>query len=208
MTSEELRQDKRFQLLLVLEYDALLPFLHEQLREGTIIMKTYVGFLLFFVSMYCWEAMGDVQAGLISLGHLAKATGLGMLLAVTVLIVVHESIHGVAYKLMGAKKVSFGANWQKFYFYAIADKFVVGRKAFVFIALAPFLVVLGLSACSMLILPGHYKWMVLGAVFVHSLACVGDFAMLGFYEKHRHFAEMLTFDEESEGRSYVYVREH
>ena len=57
------------------------------------------------------------------------------------LVPIHEYIHALAYKSQGAATTSFDANWKKFYFMAIADKFVASKKEFQIIALAPFITI-------------------------------------------------------------------
>jgi len=50
----------------------------------------------------------------------------------------HEYIHVLAYKSKGAKNTSCDANLKKFYFMAIAYRFVANKKEFQIVALAPF----------------------------------------------------------------------
>src|SRR6201989_3055301 len=65
---------------------------------------------------------------------------LGILL-ILALVPIHELIHGLAYKLLGAKNTSYDVHLKKFYFLAIADKFVTSEREFKIIALAPFLII-------------------------------------------------------------------
>ncbi len=62
-------------------------------------------------------------------------------LFVALLIPLHEALHAFAYRLLGAKKTSFDVNLKKFYFIALADKFVTNRMELMFVALLPFAVI-------------------------------------------------------------------
>lgn len=208
MTSEQLQQDPAYQLMLILPHDNLLPFIQEQLSGKTRIMRGYFLFnILLFISLAVL-AYRDVQNGLLSWDDVLKSFGLGTLLVFTVLIVLHEAVHGVAYKMAGAPKVTYGVNWRKFYFYAVAHRFVAGRKAFTVVALAPFVVISVLTILLSIFSPVELKWVLFSVLFMHTGACAGDFAMMGFYEQHRHFADLLTFDDVERKISYFYVKEN
>lgn len=207
MTVQELRRNGNFQPLLMLRHDELLPFIQEQMRNRTWTMRGY--FLLNFVlvGFLVWQVMADVQGDRLAMGKILQYFVLGTFLVFTLFIPCHEGIHGLAYKIVGAPKVSFGANWRKFYFYAIADQFVASRKVFIFIALAPFVVLSAFLLCSIGLASPAFRWLWYGALLMHTGACVGDFAMLSFYEKHRNFSEILTFDDVEEQRSFFYMKD-
>jgi hypothetical protein len=135
---------------------------------------------------------------------LSQAFGIAIILLFTITIVLHEMVHGIAYKLNGAPRISFGVNWREFYFYAVADQFVLGRKAFTFVALSPFISIsLGLIV-SISVLGQFGKWILFFSLFLHTGACAGDFVMLSFFEINKKFKKMLTFDDVKAGLSYFY----
>ncbi|TAF66939.1 MAG: DUF3267 domain-containing protein [Cytophagales bacterium] len=119
------------------------------------------------------------------------------------LIPLHELIHGLAYRLVGAKKVSYGANLKKFIFYALADKFVVSYKEFIIVALAPFLVVYLVNIILFLVLPTTGAYACLGLTFVHSLLCGGDFGLLSFFHENKS-KQLVTYDDVAKQASYFY----
>jgi hypothetical protein len=170
-------------------------------------MRVYLLFNLLLLFVLLLLAYQDVQKDLMSWGLMLKSFGLGTLLVFTVLIPVHEVIHGLAYRLMGAPKVSYGVNWRKFYFYAVADHFVVGRKPFFIVALAPFAFVSVLAIVLTFFVPVELKGVLFSVLLMHSGACAGDFAMVGFYEQHQHYSEILTFDDVNRKISYFYVKD-
>ena len=122
------------------------------------------------------------------------------------LIVAHELLHGLAIKITGAKKVNYGAYFRKFIFYAEADKHILNKKQFAFIALAP-LVVIKIFTVLGTILFFHHP-LVYFLVFVmcaHSLFCAGDIGLLSiFYNNGK--TEIFTFDVKDEKKSYYFRR--
>lgn len=207
MTTEQLQQDPSCSLLLMLPHDDMLPFLQEQISARSKTMHYYLALNALIIAGMAVVAVLDVRSGLIGWGGILKNFGLGTLLVFTILIAVHEGIHGLAYKLAGAPDVSFGVSWRKFYFYAVANKFIVGHKFFLLIALAPFVVISAGVIGGLFFADVWMKWVLLSILFMHTGACVGDFAMLAFYEKHRHLGKILTFDDVDRKISYFYVKD-
>lgn len=207
MTTEQLQQDPSYHLLLMLPHDDLLPFLQDQLSGRSNTMRLYIALNVVILLSLVYFAIKDVQSGTYSWDGILGGFGLGIFAVFTVLIAAHEGIHGIAYKLAGAPRVSFGVSWRKFYFYAVADKFVIGRNDFLLVALAPFVVISALAIGGLFIAGDALKWVLLGILFFHTGACAGDFAMLAFYEKNRHLGTILTFDDVEKKLSYFYVKE-
>ena len=127
----------------------------------------------------------------------------GLLFCFTLLIVVHELLHGIAYKLMGAKQVYFGAMLSQLIFYAGSDQEKFNGKQFRFIAIAPFVSILTAGLLSLLLLPQYFLF-ILTVLFAHSFFCVGDFAVLNFMQQY-DLDEICTYDSRSEGKTYYYL---
>lgn len=131
--------------------------------------------------------------------------GLGSLFSVTVLIVIHELIHAVAYLLVGARHISFGMQLRKFMFYVLSDKDVVNYKQFKIVALAPAIVVSILSLMALWIFYQQPIFYFFVPIFgLHSVFCGGDFGLLCFFQ-NRTEQEILTFDVKAEGKTYFYA---
>lgn len=207
MTTEQLQQDSSYNLLLMLPHDDLLPFLQEHLNFRSKTMRYYLILNMLILAGMAVTAVFDVRYSIISWGGILKYFGLGTLLVFTLLIAVHEGIHGLAYKIAGAPEVSFGVSWRKFYFYAVANKFIVNHTSFLLIALAPFVVISAGAIGGLFFADVWLKWVLLSILFLHTGACAGDFAMLAFYEKHRHLGKILTYDDTEKKISYFYVKD-
>ena len=130
---------------------------------------------------------------------------LGVLLTL-VLVPFHELIHGLAYKLARAKNTSYDANLRKFYFLAIADKFVTSRQEFKIIALAPFFII-SLSLLMVSFLTGEpWKVTLFTTLLIHTIACSGDFALLGYFEFNKK-KEVVTYDDKKKNVSFFYGKD-
>lgn len=207
MTVEKLQNDTSFQLLLMLRHDEILGFVQDEFSSRTWSMRLYILLNFLLLAVIVVFAVLDIRNALIGWDKLLGYFSLGILLVFTLLIPLHEGIHGLAYKLVGAPRVSYGVNWKKFYFYAVADKFVIDRNSFIFIALAPFFVITLLIVAIFFMAFVEMKWVLWGVLFMHTAACAGDFAMVSFYEKYRECEEMVTFDDVKENISFFYVKE-
>jgi hypothetical protein len=121
------------------------------------------------------------------------------------LLPLHEYIHVLAYKSQGAKNTSYDANLKKFYFMALADKFVANKKEFEVIGLAPFIVITTTALFFLVFV--HFDWnmTVAGVLLAHTAMCSGDFGLLSYFEfnKERH---VVTYDDIESKISYFYGR--
>ena len=130
--------------------------------------------------------------------------GFGVLVILP-LVVPHELIHGLAFRLLGAGRVVYGAEWRQLVFHASAPGFPVGPRGMTFVALAPFAAVTpGLVA---LAIGGDvpWAWGSIGALLMHTQGCLGDFAMVNYFARRgRRSGDLFAFDEES-GESFVIV---
>lgn len=153
-------------------------------------------FILGLLIAACWLA----PAGADLLG----AIGLGFAFSF-VLIPLHEFIHALAFKSLGATKIFYGANWNKLYFFAGADWFVIGTSGFYRVAFAPCMSI-GLALLIGSYFAGSYMQIsLIATALLHTGMSAGDFAMVAWFEKHKH-QQPLTFDDHAAGMSYFYVK--
>lgn len=149
-----------------------------------------------------------VFAPFIKHGNFDYLVGLagGILFSVTLLIVVHEIIHAIAYLFVGAKKLSFGMRIRKFLFFVLADKQVFTLRQFKIVALAPVISVAVLTVLGMIFTYNQPMFYFFLSVFgIHSLFCGGDFGLLAYFENRKE-REILTFDVKEEGKTYFYAK--
>lgn len=130
--------------------------------------------------------------------------GIGIVFSFTLLIVLHELIHALAYRYVGVRNLSFGMYLKKFIFFVQADKGVLNYKQFQIVALAPTILIGTLAILLMVIFynqPAFYFG--LSVFAIHSLFCAGDFGLLSFFQNRPEY-EILTFDLKDENATYFY----
>lgn len=135
---------------------------------------------------------------------LLGAIGLGFAFSF-VLIPLHEFIHALAFRSLGATKIFYGANWKKLYFFAGADWFVLGARGFYRVAFAPCLSIGLVLLTSSLFASPFLQISLLATALLHTGMSAGDFALVAWFEKHKD-QQPLTFDDHDGGMSYFYVK--
>ncbi|HMO38651.1 MAG TPA: DUF3267 domain-containing protein [Saprospiraceae bacterium] len=194
-TIAELQDEEQYVQIAALLYDEMIPFLQEVFTNRPPIIQHYIRLNELIVALMLGLGIWQVWAGHIIWYQVFLYIFLGAAIALTVLVPVHEAIHGLAYKLLGAPRISFGAELRKFYFYAVADRFVVGPDEFRKLALAPFAVISSVVVIGLILWPvGPVAWVLWGILLMHTGACAGDFGMLAFYQQHPG-GTIFTFDD-------------
>ena len=94
-----------------------------------------------------------------------------LLLLLTLYIVLHELVHGVAMKLCGTKKVRYG--FTGLYAFAASDDFY-DRKAYIFIALAPIVLWGIVLAVVNLLVPVEWFWVIYFVQITNLSGAAGD----------------------------------
>jgi hypothetical protein len=179
------------------EHTNLVPFLKPQLTLNRIWGRVYWLFnaaTILFIIYY-------LIASHASFDDSVKNLGLGFALFF-ILLPVHEGIHALAYKLMGAPQIGFGADWRKFIFYAVADQFVIGERKFMVVALSPF-VLINVSLLLFMILFPPSTLLFLGALSLHTAGCFGDFALVSFMHHHSE-RRIVTMDSVAENKTFFF----
>ncbi len=204
-TAGQLESDPRFRQVSMLGYDSILPFVWRNIREINLSSRFY-----FFINIiYLVLMLGMSISGLLShnftAGLVFKYFFLGFLAGSFAVIPVHEAIHGLAYRMKGATGIRFGADFKQMLFYVVADRFVLCRKDFYFVALAPFAVINLISIILMFFTNGYWQLFLITFLLLHNIMCIGDFAMVSFFMKHKG-KDLYTFDDHKRRISYIYER--
>lgn len=206
LTPEDLQNNNEFELLAEVSHQKLREFIVEQIVEEKHIIRIYSVYQIVMVLLFTYLFTRSIVLAVKGYSEYLIAAGAALLFSFTLLIVIHELLHALAYLLTGARRVSFGLILKKFIFYALADRQVVASKAFHAVALAPFIVVKLITLVGFIQFynnPPMYFF--LSVMCLHSLFCAGDIAMLAFYNLHRG-KEIYNFDNRSEGKTYFYTR--
>jgi hypothetical protein len=119
------------------------------------------------------------------------------------LIPLHEYIHVLAYKSQGATNTSYDVNIKKFYFMALADKFVANKKEFEIVALAPFVIITVILTILFFIVNPNWTLTIIGVLLTHTAMCSGDFGLLSYFEFNKD-KQVVTYDDIENKISYFY----
>lgn len=196
--------NKNYVLMDSLGHKEIIPFVRTYLKKKTKISLLYsivniiiaLGILFWFWINYGIDDF-RIGNGIIQFSY-------GMAIAFG-LIPVHEYIHVLAYKIVGAENTSYDTNLKKFYFMAIADNFVANKKEFQIVALAPFIAISTILLVLLFLVPNLWVFTILGVLLTHTAFTSGDFGLLSYFEFHND-KEIVTYDDKSSKISYFYQK--
>ncbi len=200
---DDLHNSPKFRLLEELRYESIIPFVFRNIGHATRsgifyrFVNIFLGVFVLGFSIY------GFRAGIFTAGPYLKILLWAILSGTLLVIPLHEGLHALAYKLSGAPRVFFGMDLKQMLFYVSTDNYVVGRRQFYFVALSPFAFINGISI-AVLFFSGPYGFLFISVfLFLHSLMCIGDFAMVSFFEKRKD-KKLYTYDKHTERISYIF----
>lgn len=202
LSPEEL-ESNGYKLIETLEHKELVPFVKRYLYRYGFWPLGYLAFLL--LMLLTIGALAGYMIAMKQSIHFQDILGktfIGFALSF-LLIPLHEYIHAIAYRVCGAREVSYDADLKKMVFMAIAHRFVAGAKEFRFVAIAPFAAISILAFAVTPFLGGHYIFTAMGLIFMHAAFCGGDFAMLSYLDLHKD-KEVVTWDDNENKVTYFY----
>ena len=121
-----------------------------------------------------------------------------------VILPIHELLHAVAYRLAGARDVRWDYSLRMAAVWVTAHRFVATTRPFVFVALAPFVVINAALIGGAIAFP-RYAVFLLFVLLWHLHGSIGDWSLLNFIWLHRERG-FWTFDDAEAGKSYFYGR--
>jgi len=204
-TIEELQNSDRFELVARLKHTEIKNFVIEQIsKTSSTLVKVYMFYQLLMVLTGMFFLARAIVFVFRNYYEPFLISALATVFSLSFLIVVHEALHGAALKLTGARHVAFGGYLKKFIFYAEADRHVLNRKQFAFIALTPLITVKIITLLGIFFFwnqPFFYFFLII--MSAHSLFCAGDIGLLSvFYDDTEK--KVYTFDLKDEKTSYFY----
>jgi hypothetical protein len=133
-----------------------------------------------------------------------KWLGGSILFSLTILVVLHELLHALAFILLGKRDIGFGAQMRKFMFYAEANRQVLNRKQMLIVAFAP-IVVIGLASIlvTALTFPNPFSMFGLGVFAIHFSFCSGDIAIASYFLRE---TGLYTYDDRSKNTTFYYKK--
>ena len=208
-TPEDLQNKNEFILLDTVSYKQLKPFVIKAIQKKSklitiysiiqllaLITATLILGILIYQSFKQERLTEPLKWYLIAIGC-----------SVTIVIPVHELLHAATFLILGKKNIGFGAQFQKFIFYAEADRQVMDKREMTIVAFAP-LVMIGLLSLifCMINISSPISYLGVGIFLIHFLFCAGDMAIVAYFSQKEG---IYSFDDRKEKASYFYQkREH
>lgn len=203
--ADTLQKDPAYSLIHELEFSEMIPFVLENIRKRGIIPWLYMGINLIFLFLIIICIVGGVRAELLSAWKVIGQL-LGGFLAGSILVVLpHELLHGLAYRLLGARKIQFGMDLQQFIFYVSAHRFTISKGQLAFLAMTPFVLINLVLITLTLVWLQQYVIFSATLLFFHNIMCIGDFAVLNYACRHK--GDLYTYDDTRSKKSYFFARE-
>ena len=117
----------------------------------------------------------------------------------------HEGIHALFFKLLGAPKVGFGYSARGMMVYAYSQRFVMSLQENALVAAMPFVIITPLLVALLIWVPGlSLMWGL--TLLIHTVGCMGDFILIKHAFQHRNDA-MYTYDDLEEKRTYFFQKQ-
>ncbi|HEX2834654.1 MAG TPA: DUF3267 domain-containing protein [Thermoanaerobaculia bacterium] len=200
MTIEELGSDD-YTLLGELTHASLAEFVVEYfLRRRTWFIYAHHALSLLTVTVIIFVALAQQR----SWRYCLAAFGLALVSLFLFVLPLHELMHALAYRLAGARDIRWDYSARMLAVWVIAHRFVISAPAFVFVALAPFMVLNGALILGAILWPGSAVFL-LFVLLWHLHGSSGDWSLLNFVWIHRRRG-FWTYDDADAGRSWFYGR--
>ena len=129
---------------------------------------------------------------------------MGVVGIIVIVLPIHEGIHALFFKVLGAQEVGFGYSKKGLMVYAYAQRFVMTLRENALVAAMPFLLITTVLVGFLIFLPGlKAAWATV--LMLHTLGCMGDFILIAHAWKNRNRG-MYTYDDLDEKRTYFFAR--
>jgi len=199
-----LQNETLYRKILELDFSEMTPFVLNHIggkeKVAVVFMGLNLATAMFILIYIVWGLTADLLDG----GRVFWQILGGIFSGSILIIAPHELLHGLAYRLLGARRIRFGVDFQQFIFFVTADRFPISRNELGFLALAPFVVITAATITMTAI--WFTEWTLLSATLLlsHNIMCIGDFALTSFANKHR--GEIYTYDEIENKKSYFFEK--
>jgi hypothetical protein len=202
---DELWNSGKYNHLKTLRYFEIIDFVFENIKLKNSATRWYFIFNLFTLIVLAFFVFYYLKQDILGYKIVIRFFLWGALSGSVFIIPFHEIIHGITYLLQGAPKVYFGADFKQMIFFVASDKYVINRKRFFIVALSPFIIINLVTL--VLIISLNPQWIIFSLCFLlfHNIMCIGDFAMVSFFLKHKD-TELYTYDDHKEKTSFIFEK--
>lgn len=204
VSADELHESGKYELIETLDYRSMLGFVVKYIKAKKPIMRAFYVFLIITLLVSIFFSVLLINNGEMGIFGLLGRAVLYIGLSMLPIIPIHELLHGLAFKLMGAGKLIFGANLKEMIFYVTVDRFVLNKKQFYLLALTPFAV---FSVVFVLLLFAgdlYTCWIASLLLAFHTSCCIGDFGLIAYFSTHGKAADLYTYDDVCTKTTYFF----
>lgn len=189
------------------EYAQLARFRHAELADFVIeyflrrtswVTRVHHAMSIVTVAAIVTVAIAQNRGVLRSLGDFT----LGLVTLFAIVLPLHELVHAAAYRVTGARDIRWGGSARMLAVWVLAHRFVAGRAEFLFVALAPFVLLNAAILAAAVAVPSAAVYL-LCVLLWHLHGAAGDWALINFVWLHRERG-FWTYDDAQE--SYFYGR--
>ncbi len=205
-TIGELNDPGKFEKIAEIQHSRIKDFVFEQIRNDKLLIPVYMVYQVIMILLGTFFVTRSVVLIIKGFPEQFYWTMGSVVLSFSVLVILHESFHGLALLLTGAKKISFGSNLRNFMFFAEADLHVMNRRQFRLVALTPLIVVKIVCLYGFILYfkqPASYLFVV--TMCLHSLFCAGDIGLLSFIE-NQDKGRIYTYDSKKEDKTFYFKK--
>ncbi|TFG88510.1 MAG: DUF3267 domain-containing protein [Candidatus Atribacteria bacterium] len=201
---ETLRSDPAYQLVHELGFQEMVPFVMTQIKKRGFFSWFYFSVNLFMLAILLIFSVKGLIDQSFSWKRLVVVALTGITAGSFLIIPIHELLHGLAYRFLGARKIIFGADLTQLIFYVTVNRYPVSGNQVHILTLTPFIIINLLTiAASAFLFPGGLLFSTF-FLLSHNIMCIGDFAISGFIARTR--GRIYTFDEPERKMSYFYQK--
>ena len=198
---EDLEDQKKFRLFLIIPYTNLVPFIFEYLKKKSSLTILFWSLCLFYL---CIAIIIRIEiAGIFPFAGILFHSVIGLIILPLLFIPIHELLHIIPFYISGAKNIRIGMDIKQYLFYVTAHRQVATPLQFRIVAVTPFFIISTVLIFLIFLLPGLWKWSLSIFLFAHATMCAGDFALLNLYYLNRD-KKIYTWDDADKKEAYFY----
>jgi len=167
--------------ILRFKYSDSKRILKEQLNIKTPLSSLYrvavLGVTLFggaFLGFYI--AGGFIEKALLSI--------LFTIIGIIIMMFLHEGIHWLAYKIVGAKEIKIHIDFKNRNLYTTADKFIMDKKSFYFVELSPLIIIFSIIYLGIKLFPDYSVTFSLLMIW-HFFSCNKDIKIVNYFYSYK-----------------------
>lgn len=204
ITPKELHENGKYEIIETVDYRNILWFVIKYIKANVLVMHFFYFFLILTVLVFIFFSTMMVVNYEMGFFPLLGRAVLYITLSMVPIIPLHELLHGLAFKLMGAGKLIFGANFKEMIFYVTANRFVLNKRQFFMLALTPF-VIFSIALIALLLANDLYiQWIASLLLAFHTSCCIGDFGLMAYFSTHSKGLDLYTYDDVSTKTTYFF----